>query len=125
MAKRKGRDQGREVYWAQRLDEQRRSGLSIRAFCREREVSEAAFYFWRRELERRRAERQAQRRPSPRRRAPLFVPVRVAAPSPSVQTPAATPIEIVLAGGRCIRLTPPVHREALADVLAVMEGWPC
>jgi hypothetical protein len=47
--------------------------------------------------------------------------VRVAAEVRPVEHPG---IEIELPGGRRIHVTPPVDRQALADVLAVLEGRP-
>lgn len=40
----------RERYWRDVLARQRRSGLSVAAFCRQHEVSPAVFYAWRRRL---------------------------------------------------------------------------
>jgi hypothetical protein len=50
-----------------------------------------------------------------------FVPVRVTEEA----LEHAGPIEIVLSGGRVIRLRGHVDRQMLADVLAVMEGQAC
>lgn len=47
------RDTGKERQWRGALGEQRQSGLSVRAFCARRGLTESAFYFWRRELVRR------------------------------------------------------------------------
>ena len=40
----------REEYWQGVLRQQESSGLSISAFCREREVAEGSFFYWRRKL---------------------------------------------------------------------------
>ena len=40
----------RRRYWREVLARQRRSGLSVAAFCRRHEVSPAAFYGWKRRL---------------------------------------------------------------------------
>jgi transposase-like protein len=47
----------KEEFWRRLLKEQRRCGLSIRAFCRRKAISEPSFYAWRRELQERDAER--------------------------------------------------------------------
>lgn len=60
MAIGRGRDRRRETHWRGLVRGQRASGLTIREFCRRSELAESAFYFWRGELER----RKAQRRPS-------------------------------------------------------------
>jgi hypothetical protein len=56
MAQGRCRDRRREAQWRQWIARQRRSGLSIRAFCRQHQLRETAFYFWRGELARRQAE---------------------------------------------------------------------
>lgn len=140
MANGKSRDWRREAYWRRIVRGQRGSGLTIRGFCRKSKLTESAFHFWRRELERRQAEgRQAEQEQRQRRatksprppREPAFVPVRVTEqPQPQV----GGRIEIELSGGRRVHVTPPVDRQALADVLAVLsldlkaldvEGRPC
>jgi len=118
MAKGKRRDKGKEAYWQQKLDQHSQSGLSIRAFCGQHGLTETAFYFWRRELVR----RQGERRSKPRRRRALFVPVRLAT---EARPTTSGEIAIALADGRRVHLTPPVDKQALADVLAVMEARPC
>lgn len=128
MAIGKGRDQQREAYWRRTIQEQRGSGRTIRDFCHKRKLRESAFHFWRRELERRQVEQRQglKQRHAPRSRrgprAPAFVPVHLAE---HAQPPPVGRIEIVLSAGRRIRLTAPVDRQALADVLAVLEARPC
>jgi hypothetical protein len=48
----------RERFWRKLVAGQARSGVSIREWCDRRGVSEPSFYFWRRELARRKAQRQ-------------------------------------------------------------------
>ena len=40
----------REAYWQGMMRQQAASGLSISAFCREHEVAEGSFFYWRRKL---------------------------------------------------------------------------
>ena len=40
----------RAAFWAQVVQEQAGSGLSVRAFCRERQLTEPSFYWWRQRL---------------------------------------------------------------------------
>ena len=61
----------KEEFWRSVLAERAASDLSVRAFCKREAVSEASFYFWRRELASRDAESGAQTKP------PSLVPVRV------------------------------------------------
>jgi transposase-like protein len=70
MAMGKVRDEGKEAFWRRTVRRQGQSGLTVRAFCREHELRETAFYFWRRELAKREAAR---------RRSTTFLPVRVTA----------------------------------------------
>ena len=78
------------------------------------------------DLERREADHEQRKRPSARA---AFVPVRLAvsnAERVAEETrPDPTRIEIELPGGRRVHVTAPVDRQALADVLAVLEGEPC
>jgi transposase-like protein len=106
------RDRTKEAFWRGRLTQQADSGLSVRAWCRKHEVKEAGFYWWRRELARRDA------RDAPR----TFVPVQVTQDGPPDP---GSPIEIVLADGRRVRLTGSVNGRMLADVLDVLERRAC
>jgi hypothetical protein len=45
-----GRTSGRREHWRQLITEQEKSGKSVRAFCRERELGEYSFYTWRSRL---------------------------------------------------------------------------
>jgi transposase-like protein len=141
MAKGTNRDQGRETRWRRIIRQHARSKLTIRQFCRDNDLAESAFYFWRGELQRRegpqpqsqgRHARQEQRRRQaprgPRQRnagaegassqaaAPAFVPVSI---SPRAR-PDSAGIEIVLPGGARIHVAGGVERQALADVVAVL-----
>lgn len=133
MAKGKDRDRRREVQWRRIISEHVRSGLTIREFCRKSNLHESAFYFWRGELQRRGLVRHQAEQDQRQQRirsaqapvaasTPAFVEVRVEGRS---STPAGGRIEIELPGGRRIHVTAPVDRQALADVLAVLEGRPC
>ncbi len=136
MAKSTNREMDREAIWRRILRDHAYSGLSIRQFCRDNDLTESAFYFWRRELQRRETQRsQEQRRPPvPKERrdsggavrtasqaaAPSFVPVSVSAPV----GPETARIEIVLPGGARVHVAAGVERQALADVLAVLREAP-
>jgi transposase-like protein len=116
MAKGKQRDGRLETRWRGILSEQERSGLGVRAFCRGKGVRETAFYYWRRELQRRQAEHEQRRVDAPPS-APMFVPVHLA----EHDTP-SSPIEIVLSSGCRVHLTGPVDRQALVDVLTALHS---
>lgn len=125
------RDVTKEHYWREQLVRQPGSGLSVRAYCRRHRLRESAFYFWRKELARRGVSVASR---------PTFVPVHLSedsarrdtaavehadGPALSVGRRVGGCIEIVLSGGRQVRLLGPVDRQSLADVLAVLEGRPC
>ncbi len=109
---RERRDLKKEAFWRRRLDQQADSGLSVRAWCRKQGLKEAAFYWWRRQLARRKAGQGESG----------FVPVQVTGDGPRGADPQ---IEIVLSDGRCVRLTGSVNRQTLADVLDVLERQAC
>ena len=81
------RDLGLERRWRGLVAAWRRSGGTVRAFCRARNVSEASFHYWRRELDRRDAKGDT--------KVPAFVPVTV--------LPSAA-IEVVLPSGVMVRV---------------------
>jgi transposase len=109
------RNPAKEQFWRQALARHRAGGLSIRAFCEREGLSEGSYYQWRRELARRdRSQRQALR---PRR---AFVPVRIIPDADRKHRRGL--IEIVLAGGRRIRVSEGFARQTLAEVVAVLEA---
>jgi transposase-like protein len=114
MAKRRRRDLAREAVWRRRLNQQADSGQSVRAWCRRHRVTETAFYWWRRELARRDAGRKPSARCDAEAQAASFVPVHV---TEGAARDGDQRIEIVLTDGRRVRITGPVNREMLTDVL--------
>ena len=121
------RDRNKESYWRRMAGEQAQSGLTIRAWCGRHNLSEASFYWWRRQLARRDAESRETR--SCDAREPKFVPVRVTAEPPamgahdlSAGDGSPSRMEIVLPGARVVRLVGAVDRLALTDVLAVLTS---
>jgi len=59
----------KERFWRGMVTEQRRGGGSIRAFCREKGISEPSFYAWRKELQKRDAPRAVDKRATDRKSA--------------------------------------------------------
>ena len=110
MAKGKVRDEGKERLWRRLIEEWRDGTESVRAFCERRGVSEQSFYGWRRELWKRDAE------------TPTFVPVRVIADEATAE---AGGLEVVLAGGRRVRVGRGFDAATLRRLLAVLEEQPC
>lgn len=106
----KGRDEGRERRWRELIARQRRSGQSVRGFCRGEGLAESAFHFWRRELR----QREGQARPA-------LLPLTLAAER------LRAPLELELPGGAVLRIGAEAPRELLAQLLAALlaEGGGC
>jgi hypothetical protein len=110
MAIGKPRDVRKEQHWRQHIRDWQSSGLSIRAFCVRRGLSQPSFYAWRSELQRRDSEQ------------PLFVPIR---PLADDLSPNGMPVlEVSLASGRRIRVAPGFDAATLRQLLAVLEEEP-
>ena len=121
----------KEQFWRQLFARWRASGLSIAAFCEDAGLSQQSFYRWRRLLRKRTSRLDRQRRPqavdaATERAAtaiaqplPLFVPLAVESIA------AAAVLEVVVRGGRVIRVPAGFDATMLAQVLAVLEGQPC
>jgi transposase-like protein len=86
----------KEQFWRDVLRRCKESGLSIRAYCRQRGLAEPSFYFWRRVL----AERDGPAAPIANSPAVTFVPLTVRPEPVAVE---AT-VEVVLANGRRLRV---------------------
>ena len=126
------RDLEKEAAWRRRLREQGKSGQSVRAWCRRHGVRETAFYWWRKELARRDAERLPSGQGHTKGRTASFVPVQVTEepardgdPGGGDRRSGAAQIEIELTDGRRVRVTGTVDRELLTQVLDVLERRAC
>ena len=126
--------------WEEVVRRWRQGGQSVRAFCREAGLQESALYFWRRRLVEQRQSQDdansvpqrkrsrvaaishARRHAPPPRPTATFLPVRVVEDR---ATEAHVGVEIVLGGGRCVRVAAGFDRQTLTDVLAVLEVRPC
>ena len=111
MRKGKARNPDREQQWRKRLQEQQRSRLSIRAYCRSKGLSEPAFYFWRRELKLR-ARLQTAAQPF----VELQVPVAAAAP---------LALELLLPQGLRLQIQRGCDLQLVRELLQVLEGRAC
>ena len=98
----------KERFWRGVMRQWRGSGLSVRAFCAERGLSEPSFYGWRRTL----AERDAA--------VVRFVPVQLA-PEPTTDDASAGAVELVLGAGRRLRVGPGFDGPTLTRLLALLE----
>ena len=106
MAQGRPRDPRKEQQWRQWLKQWQDSGLTVRAFCAHHRLSEHRFYAWRKQL------RQRPTPPAP------FLPVHVLAEPPLAP---AHPLELVLDGGRRLRVAAGFDPHTLRQLLAVLE----
>jgi transposase len=111
MSTNKQRRASKERFWRTKVRQWRGSGLSVRAYCEEQGLSEPSFYTWRRTL----ADRDAA--------AVRFVPVQVTPePTPTTTTAgSAGALELVLGGGRRLRVGPGFDGPTLTRLLALLE----
>jgi transposase-like protein len=134
MKKSSRRDPAKERFWHQTLKQQAESGQSVRAFCRDRQLTEAAFYFWRRELKQREAQKRlpqpdrlvtdakkkdAKKKPDAKGGA-LFVPV----VAQGVARTTAPTIEMTLPSGSVLRW-PGADATVTAEMIAALEARLC
>jgi hypothetical protein len=104
-------------YWQAVIRDAVRSGLSTRAFCRQRKLKECQFYWWQRRLK--------EKRPPPSRpRGPANGPASFALVSDAPGT-ADAGIELVLGDGRRLRIAKGVDEPTLRSVLAALEQPGC
>ena len=116
MAPVQARRSAREQHWRGIFSDWKASGLSITVFCRARDVSEASFYYWRRELAVRGYRVSQGGSAAVSVTGPAFVPVRVVA---------AEPIEVVIRSGQILRVSPTFDPAHLRAVVAALEAVPC
>jgi hypothetical protein len=98
----------RERFWREAVAGHKKSGMSVRAFCVERGLSEPSFYAWRREL--------TLRGRAPRTPAATFVPVQVVADSL---------VEVVLPNGVVVRVPPATDAATVARLVAALGSGSC
>lgn len=103
----------REQFWRKLISGQAHSGMSIRDWCDRHGVSEPSFYFWRRELARRREQGCNAR--------PQIVPVDVTPPVAGSRWG----LEIELPGQIVVRVGPECNLNLLRQALTVLrDGGP-
>lgn len=123
MPKPERRDPAKERSWRRLLRLWKRSGQTGRDFCATHGLSEPSFYAWRREIAQRDQEARTPTPPAKRpvAHAPLPTFVRVTVDTEDVPTP----LEVVLAHGRRVRLGPGFDADLLRQLLRVLEEPTC
>ena len=108
MSQKRLRDPRREQFWREAVTAWQKSGLSIRAFCAGRGLSQPSFYAWRRTLSK--SDRQQPATP------PTLVPLRVVADSV---------LEVVLPAGVVVRVPAGADVAAVATLVAALGSVSC
>lgn len=113
---RKEQDAEKARFWRTTIREAARSGVSTREFCRKRKLRECQFYWWQKRLSLVRRDRH-----SPKQN---VAPASFALVSDEPGSNDAG-IELVLAGGRRLRIAKGVDEATLRAVLAAVEPEGC
>jgi len=120
------RSEEKWTYWRGMLDRQAASGLSVRHFCREEQVSEASFHSWKRKLTlgdrpaKKSSDKGGQKRPAAKPitkqadHPAVFIPVRLSPVANGL-------VEIVHPRGHVVRLPAVFDETALRQVLNVLD----
>ena len=113
----KKHDMEKARHWQAVIRDAARSGMSTRAFCRLGKLKESQFYWWQRRLKEKRP-------PASTPRGPANGAASFALVSDEPGT-AEAGIELVLAGGRRLRIAKGVDEPTLRSVLAALERPGC
>jgi hypothetical protein len=115
MARGHGRiNEAKHSRWRRLLRRFQASGLGVRAFCEQQEISEAQFWWWKRRLGQ-------QAETAGVQDTTAFVPMTIVE---SATSPSAA-IDIKLTNGHRLRVRAGCDRRLLAEVVAVLEGKSC
>ena len=113
----KKQDVEKARYWQAVIRDAARSGMSTRAFCRQRKLRECQFYWWQRRLKQKRP-------PTSTPRGAANNPASFALVSDEAGS-ADAGIELLLSGGRRLRIAKGVDEPTLRSVLAALEQPGC
>jgi len=100
-----GVSEAKPKYWSKLIAEQEAGGQKVRAFCRERGITEPSFYYWRKRL---------------RKREPLQFAL-LATTSADTGSKASA-LELVLRNGERLRIGNEVDAATLRIVLEAVRG---
>ncbi len=113
----------KEELWRLLVEQQRRSGLCIRAFCRQKTISEPSFYAWRKKLQKRDALIMANAGGNGR-----LIPVEVIGSTGEEAMPGSgrvnAPLEIGTPGGYTLRFASDARPDTIARLLEVIARCP-
>ena len=114
-------DPSKQRRWLDLVQQWRRSGLTVRAFCGRHRLCEQSFYSWRRALLQRGVlvDKHISSEPAS---TPAFIQLTVD-PRPAAE-PSST-IDVVLPQGSVVRVRSRFDPDLLRQVLAVLQERPC
>lgn len=102
------RDAAKEAFWREAFQRFAASGLSVREFCRREQLTESAFYAWRRTIGERDETGNA---------LPAFIPAVV-----TEEAARESSIAVEVASGCLLRFSGPTATEQLADLVIALQA---
>jgi hypothetical protein len=129
----------KESYWRRQVEDWERSGSQVRAFCRDRQLMEASFYFWRKRLRCESGDKLSPARDSiapdftahgvhTQSARPKWVPLTITeVPREKIEVPLAITevprekIEVSYPSGLVLRFPIGLPREAISELLGVLK----
>jgi transposase-like protein len=112
--------------WMEVVRAWQESGLSQAEYCRQAGITASTLSRWRQRWQDQEASRQATERSALSLREPEPCWVEVAPPGgPEMETLSRSPFEVVVRGGRRIRLDSYFDAEGLRRLVGVLESLPC
>ena len=121
----------KEAYWQKKMEEWKRSGLSITTYCESYQISRRSFYRRRWELQRRECKQACEqiKEEDPKSVYPFAEVEVIERESYFLEefegSRSDTGIEIVLAGHRRVRIFKGFDVDVLTRVIVLLEGLPC
>jgi hypothetical protein len=118
---------GKADSWRRRIDDQRASGQSVRAWCKANDIQEASYYWWRSRLglslKKMRTSKPAQAKPAPLAFAQVVVhPSTAEPPVASPDSVGIEPFRFRFAGQRELILPASMSIEQVARLLHAIES---
>lgn len=104
---RKPEKENASARWRKLIEQQRESGLPVSTYCRERGLSAASMFAWRRRLS---------------GAAQTFTSVKVVSDKRGTEEESDSPIELCLPGGRRLIVRRGFDRQLLLELVQVMES---
>ena len=111
----------RAQYWRRGIRDQKARGLSLSAFCKEREVPASSFFSWRRKLADRQRAGENENVGEREDTAAKFVPIELPSPPAAMRSCC----EVVLPDGCRILVPARFDAGSLRDILSALTERPC